>query len=315
MQKLLVSNFSLLFTLIISSVASGQFHGFPEEIQSRFDSGEFVITQSDYLGLGIDGFSPTVGAFFEYLDVTQTPAEERVIIRYNIGGDSIFRSTFQYDTTDIAMTGIIHMDASKRYEGSFSSFTLFLEDMDQTDEIFTGIFPHSTIRLGYTSAEALISGFGDYRECIDYYDPECMYGTGDLFAQDTPQVCLAEGCEIGATFWMTRIGYFPSGTGLEIDLDPFAFGETEFPPLYEQRQSFPGFPDYDPDQSQSLFQRFELAPVLPGDINRDGVVNLLDVSPFVELINSGDYRFEGDINRDLRISLLDIPAFVNLLGS
>ena len=32
--------------------------------------------------------------------------------------------------------------------------------------------------------------------------------------------------------------------------------------------------------------------VLLGDINRDGVVNLLDVEPFVDLITNGEFQFE-----------------------
>jgi len=312
MQKLLVSHFSLLFALIISCVASGQFHGFPVEIQSRLDSGEFEITDSDVLGFGI-GSSPFVGAYFEYLDHTQSPPQERVIIRYNIGEDSVFSSTFSYDTTVIDMTGIVHLDASKRYSGPPYAFTLYLEKMDQVDEIIGGIFPHQTIRLAYLNAEALLGGVGSYRDCLIYDKYECTE-PDDLSSQDTPQICLAKGCEISATFRLNRISYIPNGTDLEIDLDVFGSGQTEFPPLYEQRQSFPGFPDYEPDQSQSLLQRFELAEVQRGDVNRDGAINLLDIDRFVELLVAGDYRFEADVNEDLQFNLLDIAGFVSLIS-
>lgn len=53
---------------------------------------------------------------------------------------------------------------------------------------------------------------------------------------------------------------------------------------------------------------------LLGDVNRDGVVNLLDVGPFIELLSNGNFQLEGDINQDGVINLLDIEPFVDLLA-
>ncbi|MEM7455666.1 MAG: dockerin type I repeat-containing protein [Planctomycetota bacterium] len=52
-----------------------------------------------------------------------------------------------------------------------------------------------------------------------------------------------------------------------------------------------------------------------GDVNRDGVVSLLDIQPLVDLIAAGEYQFEADINGDGSVTLLDINAFQDLLGS
>ncbi len=54
--------------------------------------------------------------------------------------------------------------------------------------------------------------------------------------------------------------------------------------------------------------------VLPGDVNLDGVVNLLDVEPFVALLTSGEFQAEADINMDGVVNLQDIQPFVKLLG-
>lgn len=51
-----------------------------------------------------------------------------------------------------------------------------------------------------------------------------------------------------------------------------------------------------------------------GDVNGDGVVNLLDVSPFVELISSGEFLKEADINGDGSVNLLDVDPFIELLN-
>ena len=55
-------------------------------------------------------------------------------------------------------------------------------------------------------------------------------------------------------------------------------------------------------------------PFLLGDVNLDGVVDLLDVGPFVELLTSGQFQTEADINQDGIVSLLDVQPFVELLS-
>lgn len=67
------------------------------------------------------------------------------------------------------------------------------------------------------------------------------------------------------------------------------------------------------DLEQSVTWLVEIADVLMGDVNEDGVVNLLDVGPFVELIANGDFQLEADINGDGSVDLLDVGGFVLLL--
>jgi len=50
-----------------------------------------------------------------------------------------------------------------------------------------------------------------------------------------------------------------------------------------------------------------------GDVNLDGAVDFLDIGPFVDLIQSGDFSTEGDTNCDGVVSFLDISSFVDLL--
>lgn len=54
-------------------------------------------------------------------------------------------------------------------------------------------------------------------------------------------------------------------------------------------------------------------PALPGDVNGDGVVDLLDVGHFVEAILNGQYDSAADINNDGADNLLDVAGFVELL--
>lgn len=52
---------------------------------------------------------------------------------------------------------------------------------------------------------------------------------------------------------------------------------------------------------------------LPGDVNMDAIVDLLDVTPFVDRVVDSVYQLEADINRDEHVDLLDIEPFVLIL--
>ena len=52
---------------------------------------------------------------------------------------------------------------------------------------------------------------------------------------------------------------------------------------------------------------------LLGDLNCDGVVDLLDIAPFVDAIGNGVLDVKADLNEDGADDLLDIAPFVDLL--
>jgi hypothetical protein len=62
------------------------------------------------------------------------------------------------------------------------------------------------------------------------------------------------------------------------------------------------------------YLRIDNAEVLLGDVNRDGAVNLLDVAPFVLLLQTGAYQIEADINQDGFVNLADVSPFIDLLS-
>ena len=51
-----------------------------------------------------------------------------------------------------------------------------------------------------------------------------------------------------------------------------------------------------------------------GDINLDGVINLLDVAPFIDLLSTGTFQLQADFNQDGVVNLLDVEPFIALLG-
>ncbi|MEM9410781.1 MAG: dockerin type I domain-containing protein [Planctomycetota bacterium] len=54
--------------------------------------------------------------------------------------------------------------------------------------------------------------------------------------------------------------------------------------------------------------------VLLGDVNCDGSVDLLDVSPFVDLISNNGFDAKADMNEDGAVNLIDVQPFVQLLS-
>ncbi len=53
---------------------------------------------------------------------------------------------------------------------------------------------------------------------------------------------------------------------------------------------------------------------LLGDINQDGVVNLLDVDPFIDLVGASEFDPAADTNGDGNVNLLDVQGFIDLLN-
>ena len=53
---------------------------------------------------------------------------------------------------------------------------------------------------------------------------------------------------------------------------------------------------------------------LLGDSDQNGVVNMLDISPFILILSAGDYLVEADINQDGVVNFLDISLFIAILS-
>ena len=54
--------------------------------------------------------------------------------------------------------------------------------------------------------------------------------------------------------------------------------------------------------------------VLLGDVNLDGIVNFLDISPFIGRLSTGTFQVEADTNENGRVDFLDISPFIVLLS-
>lgn len=51
-----------------------------------------------------------------------------------------------------------------------------------------------------------------------------------------------------------------------------------------------------------------------GDVNQDGIVNFLDISPFISALMFDEYVLQADVNRDGMVNFLDINPFIEILS-
>ena len=56
------------------------------------------------------------------------------------------------------------------------------------------------------------------------------------------------------------------------------------------------------------------SPVLLGDVNLDGEVNFLDISPFIEILSSPAFQDEADIDQNGAVNFFDISPFIEILS-
>ena len=109
----------------------------------------------------------------------------------------------------------------------------------------------------------------------------------------------------------TDVGVFRS-TNLGVNWHVYGIGlpnvvVTDLAFQNEDRQLFAG------TYGRSIFS-IELGDLLLGDINCDGVVDLLDVQPFIDAIGNSELDPKADLNLDGVDNLLDVAPFVSVLS-
>jgi len=55
-------------------------------------------------------------------------------------------------------------------------------------------------------------------------------------------------------------------------------------------------------------------PIILGDVNIDGVVNFSDITPFIAVLQSGEFQAEADVDLNLEVNFADIAPFIDILS-
>jgi len=58
----------------------------------------------------------------------------------------------------------------------------------------------------------------------------------------------------------------------------------------------------------------EVPEIILGDVNKDGVVNFLDIRPFIGILSSGGFQAEADFDENETVDFLDIRPFIAILS-
>ena len=59
----------------------------------------------------------------------------------------------------------------------------------------------------------------------------------------------------------------------------------------------------------------EIPDFLLGDVNRDGVVDFFDISPFITVLSGGEFQLEADMDQNGSVNFFDISPFITALSS
>jgi hypothetical protein len=73
------------------------------------------------------------------------------------------------------------------------------------------------------------------------------------------------------------------------------------------------WPDHHEYAAKELVFPVTLASSQNGDVNADGVVNILDVVLLVNMVLSDEYNASADLNNDGVINVLDVVVLVNFI--
>jgi len=73
------------------------------------------------------------------------------------------------------------------------------------------------------------------------------------------------------------------------------------------------FPLYEDDFREVIISNYPSS--MPGDINNDEIVNILDIVQLANMILSGEYTENADLNSDGSVNILDIVQIVNIILS
>ena len=194
----------------------------------------------------------------------------------------------------------------KRQESYVAEFVIDTTVADtEGDDPLTGFYPGAILSSSITFSGGYVSQF-DFSNGLVQVLPE--YTTG---SDGDSAVIVLSGLDVTQSF----VAIFTLGETIETDsilADPAV--ELSGLPMSTVALIEPGGPIiFSNDANLDPMMLTISVPSTTGDINGDGVVDLLDVAPFVELLTSGEFQAEGDINGDGQIDLLDVQPFVDLL--
>jgi len=103
-----------------------------------------------------------------------------------------------------------------------------------------------------------------------------------------------------------------------VDIEPYGSTELSFSVNSEAditatQVSLAVWPDHHEYAVKELVFPVTLGSLQNGDVNADGVVNILDVVLLVNMVLNNEYNQSGDLNSDGTINILDVVVLIGLI--
>ena len=240
------------------------------------------------IGTSIDGFA--LSERWDWLNLPTSDTSTHVFTASNPGNEAIS------DEVEIRITGLdANSDSGNTHFYAASVDASFTSDPNSVAFDPTGI---------------LVLG-GDYVQ-LDFATLQMELGgtlNGDLLNAQFDQLVVAGDVQLDGTLELSFVDDYVPNVGDTFDIVignsiTGVFSMVNMPTDINLAVNY-----------AATYVRVEVLDGTPllGDVNCDGVVNLLDVGPFVDLISNGQYLDKADINSDGAVNLLDVGPFVQLL--
>ena len=167
------------------------------------------------------------------------------------------------------------------------------------------------VSLGFSGETIIVGATGD--------DSDSVGPNGDDLNNDRLNAGAAFIFKRTGSIW-TQEGYLKASNpdtneffGVAVAIS----GDTLVAASVSEESSSPGINGDQTDNSLSsagaVYVFVDEEEFVLGDVNCDGVLDLLDVGPFVDALTGGGFIAKADINGDNAVDLLDVGPFVDLL--
>lgn len=160
----------------------------------------------------------------------------------------------------------------------------------------------------FAAGQILVLDIADADFLPDDQGEFSLYNTNSFGSATAIETYVAWGANVGvrdtvagnAGIWTANDFIDIAGLGANETIQ-LAFGEDSF----ESTDFAFGSPD---------LGSFAAPSVLLGDVDLDGAINFLDITPFIALVASGEFQAEADVDQNQSVNFLDISPFIQILS-
>ena len=302
--------------------------GFDFSGVARSENGRWGTLISPNAVLGVQHLAPAPGVKFEFYpnnDPNSTPFEAFVVSSHQIGSTDLniaildrnvdaSIAVYNFATTEYSgdpPVAIINPDGTTSYQTFINPDVSIAGQRTLVFGISAGDNPSAATEQAV--GENLVLGFAENTVFGSLTDNDTI-----VFQRDAPESSnflthesYVQGGDSGApNFLITTQG----NRSELLLLGPNSFRLDAADPTVFQSSGVT-YMGNQVEEINTILTAHAIEPAILGDCNFDGVVDFLDVSPFIVTIALGDFLEQADINQDGVVDFLDVSPFIILFST